>query len=250
MARFKATIEYNGAGFSGSQLQPDTRTVQGELEVAVSRLSGNPVRVHFSGRTDSGVHALGQVVHFDLQKEWPPSDLLRALRAVTPDDVHVREVAGADSAFDARRTAVRRSYRYIIGVDERAFSPFRRPFEWALGRPLSEGQMSAAARLFQGEHDFTAFSARGQEKEHHRCCVETSSWGVRDSENGFIFRVSADRFLHHMVRFMVGTMVEIGLGKRPVSDVSRLLSLNHNSETPAPAPPQGLYLESVTYPSD
>ena len=250
MGRFKATIEYNGAGFSGSQLQPDARTVQGDLEAATSRINGKPVRVHFSGRTDTGVHALGQVVHFDMSNEWATADLLRALRSVTPEDIHIVDVECADDAFDARRTATRRSYRYVIGVDEGAFSPFRRPFEWALGRPLSEQHLVEAARVFAGRHDFTAFSARGQEKEHHRCLVETSEWSVRDSGNGFIFRVTADRFLHHMVRFMVGTMVEIGLGKRPVGDVGRLLNLDHNSETPAPAPPQGLYLESVTYPAD
>lgn len=243
-----AVLHYDGRFFRGWQLQKEERTVQGELEAALGRLVGRRVVTHAAGRTDSGVHALGQVVSFTLPTRWEPGDLLRALRALAPPDLWIARLGVAPAGFHARRHALRRRYRYVVGCDPAAFSPFRRPFEWPLGSPLDGGKLRSAARLILGEHDFRAFSAAGQQKRHYRCTVTVSEWKARARGEGFIFTVEADRFLHRMVRFLVGTMVDIGRGRRPLADIDRLLESPHNSETSPPAPPQGLFFIGARYP--
>ena len=245
---FYAILHYAGRGFAGWQLQPRTRTVQAEFESALARLAGERVVCHAAGRTDAGVHALGQVVSFTMPKAWLPEDLLRALRAVTPDDVWVARVGSAPPGFHARRDARSRRYRYVIGCDTEAFSPFRRPFEWALGVALDGDVLSAAGGAILGRHDFTAYAAVGQDKPHHHCTVSRADWAARPDAQGFIFTIEADRFLHHMVRFLVGTMVDAARGRRPVDDVARLLTTADNRATSPPAPPHGLYLVHVSYP--
>ncbi|MBE0595482.1 MAG: tRNA pseudouridine(38-40) synthase TruA [Gemmatimonadales bacterium] len=245
---FYAVLHYAGQGFAGWQSQPHTRTVQSEVEGALARLAGHRVVCHAAGRTDAGVHALGQVVSFTMPRAWAPDDLLRALRAVTPDDLWVARVGVAFPGFHARRDARSRRYRYVVGCDAAAFSPFRRPFEWALGLPLDGDALAAAATAIRGEHDFRAYAAVGQDKPHYRCDVSRAEWAARPDAHGFIFTIEADRFLHHMVRFLVGTMVDAARGRRPLEDVARLLTITENRETSPPAPPQGLYLVHVSYP--
>lgn len=245
---FFAVLHYAGHGFAGWQHQPNARTVQSELEAALARLAGAPVRCHAAGRTDAGVHALGQVVSFTLPRAWAPANLLRALRAVTPIDLWVARVGIAPEGFHARRDARVRRYRYVVGCDPEAFSPFRRPYEWALGAPLDGEALAAAAAAIRGRHEFRAYAAVGQEKPHHRCDVSRAEWAARPGGRGFIFTIEADRFLHHMVRFLVGTMVDAARGRRPLEDVARLLTTADNRETSPPAPPQGLYLVHVSYP--
>jgi tRNA pseudouridine38-40 synthase len=129
-------------------------------------------------------------------------------------------------------------------------SPFRRPYEWALGRPLDLQLLQGAAGLILGEHDFSAFAAKPSERLHCRCELRQAEWRRRTGGQGMSFQVAADRFLHHMVRFLVGTMVDIGLGRRPVEDMTRLLATPHNQDTSPPAPPQGLYFVAAEYPAD
>ncbi len=247
-APFYAVLHYDGGGFAGWQRQAADRTVQGEFEAALERLAGQRVAAHAAGRTDAGVHALGQVVSFLLPRSWDPGQLVRALRALTPDDIWIARVGPAPPGFHARKHALSRRYRYVVGCDPAARSPFRRRYEWALGVPLDPTKLDAAAAALLGEHDFRAYSAAGQERPHYRCRVMVSEWDTRPNEEGFIFTIEADRFLHRMVRFQVGTMVDVARDRRPLSDVTRLLLSTRNHEASPPAPPHGLYLVGARYP--
>jgi tRNA pseudouridine38-40 synthase len=153
------------------------------------------------------------------------------------------------AGFHARKSAISRRYRYDIGLDPGAASPFRRPFEWALARPVDLELLHRSARLILGEHDFRAFAAKG-DKSHYRSRLSLAQWTVRPQGRGVSFDVEADRFLHHMVRMLVGTMVDVGLGRRPLADISALLVRGDNLETSPPAPPQGLYFVAATYPPE
>ena len=243
-----AILQYAGHEFAGWQRQPRARTVQGEVERVLERLTSHRVVTHAAGRTDAGVHALGQVVSFRVPTSWRPADLRRALNALLPDDIWVADVGEAPDGFHARRDAEARRYRYVVGCDAAAFSPFRRPYEWALGYALDGLALAAAARALPGEHDFRSFSAVGQRKPHYRCRIALAEWSERDGGQGYIFTIEADRFLHRMVRFLVGAMVDIGRARRPAEDMERLLTHRDNREASAPAPPGGLYLVQARYP--
>ncbi|MEE8193031.1 MAG: tRNA pseudouridine(38-40) synthase TruA [Gemmatimonadales bacterium] len=245
---FFAVLQYTGHDFAGWQRQASDRTAQGEFEAALERLAGGRVVTHAAGRTDAGVHALGQVVSFNLPRAWEHSELLRALRALTPRDMWVARVGPAPGGFNARRHATARRYRYVVGCDPAASSPFRHLYEWALGSALEAGRLDAAAAVFLGEHDFQAYSATGQSKPHYRCRIAVSEWQARPNHQGFIFTIEADRFLHRMVRFLVGMMVDVARDRRPVEDVARILESRNNRNASPPAPPQGLYLVGARYP--
>jgi tRNA pseudouridine38-40 synthase len=243
-----AILQYVGRDFSGWQRQKSDRTVQGEFEGMLERLATHRIPSHAAGRTDAGVHALGQVVSFRMPVDWERPRLLRALRALSPPDLWVARLGVAPAEFHARKDAVSRRYRYLIGSGPAAFSPFRRPYEWCLANPLDEDALRRTARRFLGEHDFRAFSAVGRAKAHYRCRVTVSEWQARPSDEGFIFTVEADRFLHKMVRFLVGLMVDVGRSRRPIEDADTLLRSTTNRDASPPAPPQGLYFVGARYP--
>jgi tRNA pseudouridine38-40 synthase len=247
---FLATLQFDGTGFVGWQRQPAGRSVQAEFEGVLERLFGSPTPAHGAGRTDAGVHAVGLGVSFVAPGRWSAASLHRALNALLPRDCWLAAVAEMGPGFHARKSALSRRYRYDIGTDAGAASPFRRPFEWALSRPLDLAALRAAAILVHGAHDFEAFAAKGQPKPHHRCRLTVAEWRVRPADAGFSFVVEADRFLHHMVRMLVGTMVDIGLGRRPLSDIDMLLASGDNQRTSPPAPPQGLYFVRASYPAE
>jgi tRNA pseudouridine38-40 synthase len=249
---FLAVIQYDGGGFAGWQRQPVDRTVQAEFEAVLERLMGRRTPATGAGRTDTGVHALGQAVSFLGTARWQAGDLRRALNALLPREIWVQQVHEMRAGFDARRSATARRYRYLIGTDEAAASPFRKPYEWALGggRELDERALHGAAVSLLGEHDFRGLAAAGANTPHYRCRVALAQWAPRADGVGMAFTVEADRFLHHMVRFIVGTMVDIALGRRPPDDFPRLLAATDNLAASPPAPPQGLYLEAVRYPPD
>jgi tRNA pseudouridine38-40 synthase len=246
---FLARLHYDGTGFVGWQRQPAGRSVQIEFERVLERIFGRRTVAHAAGRTDAGVHAVGQGVSFSAPLSWDEGSLRRALNALLPPDCWVESVHLMQPGFHARKSALTRRYRYDVGLDQSSASPFRRPYEWALGRPLDLDALESAARLVRGEHDFRAFAAKG-DKPHHRCRLTIAEWEVRPAGRGVSFRVEADRFLHHMVRMLVGTMVDVGLGRRPVEDIETLLAREDNSDTSPPAPPQGLYFVAVTYPPE
>ena len=248
MTAYFAVLQYDGSRFAGWQRQATDRTVQGEFEGALERLASARVVTHGAGRTDSGVHALGQTVSFSLRRPWNPADLTRALRSLLPTDVWVGRLGIAPDGFHARKDATSRRYRYAVGWDAAAASPFRSPYEWALHHALPIAVLRQCAAALLGTHDFRAFAAAGEAKAHYRSTVFESRWDTRSDADGCIFTIEADRFLHRMVRFLVGTMVDIGLGRRPFSDLERLLVTRTNHDTSPPAPPYGLYFIGARYP--
>jgi tRNA pseudouridine38-40 synthase len=243
--RFKLTLHYDGAGFFGWQVQPGVRTVQAELEAALSRLRNNPTTVIAAGRTDRGVHATGQVVSAVMPAKWSASDLQRALNAILPDDIWISAAADAAPDFHARYDATSRSYIYRIGTAPDAASPFSRRYCWPLGIGLPLEVLNDAAKRFLGEHTFRAFAKSGQPERGEVCTVAAAEW--RAYAQGVEFHVTADRFLHHMVRYMVGTMVDVARGRRPAADIDELLRGASAVETSPPAPPEGLFLSHVSY---
>jgi tRNA pseudouridine38-40 synthase len=242
-------LHYDGSGFSGWQRQPDQRTVQGVVEQALERLCGQPTAALGSGRTDAGVHARGQAVGVRVAERWTPDELRRALNAVLPEDVWVAAAHEMRPEFHARYSAIGRRYSYYIGTDDAAHSPFRRRTEYPVPFRLDAGALRAAAEPLVGRHSFRAFSVKGTapETDEHRCEVRAARW--RDREGGLVFEIEANRFLHHMVRFLVGTMLDVGSGRRPVEDVPALLAARDNRNVSAPAPPHALFLDAVEYPA-
>lgn len=242
-------LQYDGGAFAGWQLQPNVRTVQGELEAALARLFGRRIPVVGAGRTDSGVHALGQVAAAPVSERWRTDALVRALNAVLPADVWVAEARRMAPGFNPRRDALERTYCYRIGTDAGARAPFRRRLEWAVPGPLDVLAMRQAAAALAGTHSFRALSAVGPAREHWRCRVREAVWQAREDAPGLEFWITADRFLHRMVRFLVGTMTDIARGRRPSADLARLLTAEDNRLASPPAPPHGLFLVAVRYPA-
>ena len=245
---FLLVLEFDGTDFCGWQVQPSGRSVQQVVEQAMTRLAGSARKATAAGRTDAGVHALAMPVSVLMPATWTASELLRAANAILPNDVAVRAVHLVGDGTNARRSATARRYRYLVGTDDAARSPFRARTEWALARSLDLAAMVRAASVLVGEHDCRAFAVVGEPKPHYRCCISEAVWDV-PTPGCARFTVTADRFLHHMVRMLVGTMVDIGLGRRPEGDMAHLLELHHNSETSAPAPASGLAFVAATYPA-
>ncbi|HEX3868053.1 MAG TPA: tRNA pseudouridine(38-40) synthase TruA [Gemmatimonadaceae bacterium] len=249
-------LHYDGAGFSGWQRQPDQRTVQGVLEDALERLCDGAVAAVGAGRTDAGVHARGQAVGVRVPARWSGADnthrLRRALNAILPPDVWVAAACAMRPEFHARFSAVSRRYSYKVGRDDAARSPFRCRYELSFPRPLERDALDTAARALHGDHCFRGFAVLGTAPAHddHRCHVMEARWSDRTDGDGLVFEIEANRFLHHMVRFLVGTMLDVATGRRPSSDVPRLLDAADNREVSPPAPPHALYLDRVTYPHD
>jgi tRNA pseudouridine38-40 synthase len=242
-------LHYDGAGFHGWQQQPATRTVQGVLEEALERLVGSRVSALGSGRTDAGVHARGQSVGVRVPPRWAPRELRRALNAVLPHDVWVAAAAEMRPEFHARYSAIARQYAYYVGIDDDADSPFRRHREYACRHRVDRDTLEMAAALIVGEHRFLAFAVRGTAPpaDDHRCIVRSARWERHGGT--LIFRITANRFLHQMVRFLVGTMLDMASGRRPAGDMLDLLQATDNAGVSPPTPPHGLYLECVEYPS-
>jgi tRNA pseudouridine38-40 synthase len=236
-------IEYDGTGFSGWAHQPGLRTVQGELEAALETVLREPVRLVVAGRTDTGVHALGQVASFETSAE-PPADLARRLNGVGPDDVAVTAAAVADNGFDARRDARSRTYLYRVLARE---SPVPLERGRALWWPhhFDRDASEACAAALPGTHDFTAFTPT--QTDHVRFDRDVHAAGWEWDEPVAAFRVTADTFMRNMVRVLVGTMLEVASGRRSVEDFTRLLDGAPRTEAGDTAPPHGLYLESVSY---
>jgi tRNA pseudouridine38-40 synthase len=224
--------------------------VQGVLEQALARLCGAPVAALGAGRTDAGVHARGQAVGVRVPERWAAAEMRRALNAVLPSDVWVAAAREMRSQFHARYSAIARRYSYYVGTDECSHSPFRRRWEWAVRRPLARELLDDGAAAVVGTHCFRAFAVQGTAPadDHHRCTVLTAAW--RDRRHGLAFEIEANRFLHHMVRFLVGTMIDVATGRRDPADIGELLAAPDNRATSAPAPAHALFLDAVRYPSD
>jgi tRNA pseudouridine38-40 synthase len=183
--------------------------------------------------------------------KWTPQNLRRALNALLPDDLWVAAAHEMREEFHARRSAVSRGYVYFIGTDEAANSPFRNRTEWPVNRTLDRTLLDHAASAIEGDHSFRAFAVRGTAPadDDHRCTVLRAAWGERADAAGLRFEIEANRFLHHMVRFLVGTMVAIAARERDARDLERLLTSDSNADVSPPAPAHGLFLDRVSYPA-
>lgn len=243
-------LHYDGTAFAGWQVQPQQRTVQGEVERVLAGLCGERVVAQGAGRTDAGVHARGQAVGVRVPEKWSALNLRRALNALLPDDVWVAAAHEMRPEFHARFSAIARRYAYQVGTDDEAFSPFRRKTEWAYRHTIDRAALDSAAAHLPGEHRFIAFAVRGTAPptDSHRCTVTEATWS--DRPGGLTFHIEANRFLHHMVRFLVGTMLAEASGRRPERAVKDLLLAEHNDDVSPPAPAHGLFLEKVTYPTE
>ena len=238
------TLAYDGTAYRGFQLQPDSDTIQGRLEEALSRMAGSPVRVFAAGRTDSGVHASGQVAHFRLPRAIPCQGILRGLNAMLPQDIRVRQVEEAPDEFHARYDATSKTYRYHL---DRAPvpSPLRCRFALHYPYPLDREALDAGAASLLGKHDFASFRAAScRAKTTLRRC--TGSRWLREGEE-LVYEITANGFLHHMVRNIVGTLLEVGRGKRPPSSIERLFASGDRSEAGPTAEAKGLHLIRVEY---
>lgn len=246
----KLILAYDGAEFSGWQVQPDAVTVQGTLASIIGRITGEKVLPQGSGRTDAGVHALAQVVTFVTESSVPTRNFLKALNDLLPASVRVLDVEEMPSEFHARHSAKAKNYRYRI-FRGAICPPFLARYVWHYPYPLDEQAMVRAAELVVGEKDFTSFAAvdpeRGREGEpvSNVRTILSSSWDRRGEE--LIYEVRGSGFLHHMVRNLVGTFLLVGRRTLQVEDVTRILEERNRSAAGATAPASGLYLVNVEY---
>jgi tRNA pseudouridine38-40 synthase len=254
MRNLKITLSYDGAEFSGWQVQPGLPTVQGTLASAIGRITGEKVLPQGSGRTDTGVHALAQIVTFVTESSVPTANFVKALNDILPAAMRVLEVAEAPTDFHARHSAHAKTYRYRI-YRESICPPFLARYVWHYPYRLDEKAMAQAAELVVGEHDFTSFAAvdpeRGREGEPASNVrrIFSSSCGREGErqEKELVYTVRGSGFLHHMVRNLVGTFILVGRGTLSVEDVTRILEAKNRSAAGATAPASGLYLVNVEY---
>jgi len=247
--RIAMGVEFDGSGFSGWQIQPQggVRTVQACIEQALMVVADHPLRVHCAGRTDTGVHGLGQVIHFDCSAERSMHSWVFGANANLPSDISILWAQQVREDFHARFSALRRRYRYVI------FNRRVRPalaashLSWEY-RPLNERRMEQAARRLLGEHDFSSFRAYACQASHPIRTIHELS--INRDGCRVIIDIEANAFLHHMVRNIAGVLIAIGAGERDVDWIDEVLAARDRQRGGVTAPPQGLTLVSVTYPAE
>lgn len=246
MARYQAVIEYDGTDFVGFQRQADDRrTVQGTFEATLRRLKWTGRSILGAGRTDTGVHASGQVVAFDFA-EWrhTPAEMLRALNAHLPEDLAVKQLAACDPKFHPRYAARGRCYRYSI-YQQPGRSPLASRYAWQLWPPLNFEALCAASALLVGRHDFAAFGTDPDDGHNTIRTVQVAEW--QPVADWLYFDIQAEAFLFRMVRSIVGALKQVGMGQMPVPDFAALLASRDRNRCPKVAPPHGLCLTTVLY---
>lgn len=250
MRNFKLVMSYDGSDFCGWQVQPDAVTIQGTLATAIGRLTAENVLPQGSGRTDAGVHALGQVVTFSLASPIPAQNLVVALNDILPPSIRVLEASEVPAAFHARKSARVKTYHYRIFRRD-ICPPFLARYTWHYPYPLDEEAMDGAAKYVVGEHDFTSFAAvdpeRGLEEAKASNIRTIFSSGWQRCGDEFLYTVSGSGFLHHMVRNLVGTFILVGKRTLTPECMRRILEAKERAAAGATAPASGLYLVSVEY---
>lgn len=240
----KLTLEYDGTSYHGWQRQPRLPTIQGAVEKALSQLTGKSIPLHGAGRTDAGVHALGQVASFQSEVTFQPEVWVRALNALLPRDIAILAAEAVEPTFHARFSAKTKTYSYFIHNSRRP-SPLRRQSAWHLFHPLDLHKMKAAAKELVGRHDFTSLCAASSEAEDHQVDLQTIK--IEEKEDQIKITFEAARFLQYMVRNIVGLLVEIGRGRRQTEEIPTLLKGKDRRMAGPTAPPQGLFLVRIEY---
>lgn len=244
--RVALLIQYDGSSYHGWQVQADPQTVQGTIESALSQVFKQSIGIIGSGRTDSGVHALGQVAHFDLpQTSIPHDNIWMALNRFLPEDIRIVDSQLVDNEFHSRFKAKLREYRYLIATSQNVL---HRSSNWYVRFPLDIDILEQLPQYIMGSHDFSSFCYAGTETENMVCDISKASW---ENEGGgaFSFQICGDRFLHHMVRMLVGNMIEVARGKWDIAHFKSLLDKPDRKAHSVTAPSRGLALMRVTYPN-
>jgi tRNA pseudouridine38-40 synthase len=255
---WKLVLAYDGTEFHGWQVQPDCVTVQGELRDALARITGEDVLPQGSGRTDAGVHALGQVASFALAAPIPEANLTRALNRALPASIRVLSATRETSDFHARHSALAKTYEYRVFREE-ICPPWLARYVYAFNAPLDAAAMQRAAVLVCGEHDFSSFAATDPDRLERDSgvegsmtnvrCLHTSQWALEAEHDLLVYRVRGNGFLHHMVRNLVGTFLEVGRGNLTETEIPAILESRARERAGPTAPARGLFLVNVEYPS-
>ena len=250
MVRYKAIISYDGHAFSGFQRQPDARSVQEELEKTLTRLNrGQVVQVHGAGRTDSGVHALGQVIHFDLPQMRDQEKLRFALDTQSPEDIDVIDVQAVPDHWHARYAPHHKTYEFLVDIG-RPKNPMMRHYATHYPYPLEINRIEEAIQDLVGTHDFTGFTASGTSVQDKVRTITEARVSYDSERNFLVFTFAGNGFLYKQIRNMVGTLLKIGNGRMPIEQMGRILEEKNRDLAGPTAAPNGLYLKEILYLED
>jgi tRNA pseudouridine38-40 synthase len=242
MPRFRMTIEYDGSDYCGWQVQEGDKTVQGEIESALQVIFGQPCAIVGAGRTDSGVHASGQIAHFDHESKPDLHRLKRSLNGILKSDIRIKDIENTDDNFHARFSARWRTYIYRIATQPQALL---RNQVWYFSVPLNLDKMNLACEMITGKHDFKSFCRAISEVDNHFCTVKSATWLKK--KDLIVFKIKANRYLHGMVRTLVGTMVDVGRERISVDEFAHILNSKNRQNASQSAPAKGLVLEEIRY---
>ena len=240
---YKLFISYDGTNFSGWQIQPNVRTIQQDLQNAIREIyKDNTIKLYGSGRTDSGVHAYGQIANFSINTDMSVDQIIKAINSKINRDIYVYKCEIVDDNFNSRFSAINREYIYRIGKN---YEPFSRNYSWFVSYDLDIDKLHDCANYILGNHDFKLFCKSLSLKEKNNCIITDSLWVM----NGdcLVYKISANRFLHHMVRMLVGTMVEVAKGSLSIDIFYKMVRAEDLKSHIVTSPPNGLYLNKVNY---
>ena len=243
MNNYKLLISYDGTNYCGWQNQPNMKTIQGEIENALRKIfNGQEISLIGSGRTDSGVHALNQTANFHIKTNMLDSQIKDALNANLDNSIFVNSCVTVSDKFHSRFSALKRGYVYNATTE---YSPFSKNYEWKIKYNLNLDRLNYCSQLLIGEHDFSKFCKSTSRKENNNCNIFESKWNIKNEK--IVYNIISNRFLHHMVRLLVGTMIEVGVDRMNVSEFKCLIDNEPSSLNPVKAPAKGLFLKNVFY---
>lgn len=246
MVRYKAIIAYDGTNFHGFQRQPKGRTVQEEIEKTLTKMASKRIEIHGSGRTDAGVHALGQVIHFDFPYERPLEKMRFGLDTQTPDDIAVKNVEIVAEDFHCRYLVKEKTYEFRVDIGKPR-SPFRRFYASYYPYPINVEKIQRALPDFLGTHDFTSFCSTGSSVDDKTRTIYEANLQVSEAGDELIFTFRGDGFLYKMIRIMVGTLLKIGNNRMPEDGIPAIIAAKDRNLAGPTAHPEGLYLKEVSY---